>query len=123
MPESPLPDPPIDIATLIADAQAARVAAHVRVVLSRFKSHVSQSSNRKVKQMHKGFFEDCGGPIRGLRLPLNAWHALHREGITTLDQLKAKADRIHWLPGIGSKTALAIRVELDRVALLEAQSP
>jgi hypothetical protein len=73
--------------------------------------------------MHKGFFEDCGGPIRGLRLPLNAWNALHREGITTIDQLRAMADRIHWLPGIGPKTALAIRVELARVALLEAQSP
>jgi hypothetical protein len=115
--------PPIDIEILIEEAQAARVAAHIRVVLSRFKSHVNQSSNKKVKQMHKGFFEDCQGPIRGLRLPLNAWNALHREDITTIDQLRAMADRIHWLPGVGPKTALAIRVELGRVALLEAQSP
>jgi hypothetical protein len=73
--------------------------------------------------LDKGLFEDCEGPIRGLRLPLNAWNALHREGITTLEQLRAQADRIHWLPGIGAKTALAIRGELGRVALLEAQSP
>lgn len=72
--------------------------------------------------MHKGLFEDCEGPIRGLRLPLNAWNALHREGVTTIDQLRAMADKIHTLPGIGAKTALAIRVELGRVARLEAQS-
>jgi hypothetical protein len=50
MPDSPLPDPPIDIAILIEEAQAARVAAHIRGVFSRFKafkSHVNQSSNRK----------------------------------------------------------------------------
>ena len=123
MPDSPLPDPPIAIEILVAEAQAARVGAHIWVVISRYKSHVNQSSNRKVTQMHKGLFEDCEGAIRGLRLPLNAWDALHREGITTVDQLRAKADQIHRLPGIGPKTALAIRVELGRVALLEAQSP
>jgi hypothetical protein len=122
MPDSPLPNPPIDIAILIKDAQAARVAAHLRVVLSRLKSHMNPSSNRKVEQMHKGLFEDCEGPIRGLRLPLNAWNALHREGVTTIDQLRAMANKIHTLPGIGAKTALAIRVELGRVARLEAQS-
>jgi DNA-directed RNA polymerase alpha subunit len=107
---------------LIKDAQAARVAAHIQVVLSRFKSHVNPSSNRKVEQMRKGIFEDCEGPIRGLRLPLNAWNVLHRENITTLPQLTAIADRIERFPGIGAKTALAIRVELGRLALLEAQS-
>jgi hypothetical protein len=40
MPDSPLPDPPIDIEILIAEAQAARVLAHVRAILSRLKSHV-----------------------------------------------------------------------------------
>jgi hypothetical protein len=72
--------------------------------------------------MHKGFFADCEGPIRGLRLPLNAWNVLQRESITTLPQLTAIADRIERLPGIGAKTALAIRVELGRIALVEAQS-
>lgn len=43
--------------------------------------------NRRGKQMHKKLFEDCEGPIRGLRLPLNAWNALDRENITTLVQL------------------------------------
>jgi DNA-directed RNA polymerase alpha subunit len=122
MPDNPLPDLPIDIAILIKDAQAARVAAHLQVVLSRVKSHVNPSSNRKVEQMRKGIFEDCEGPIRGLRLPLDAWNALHREGVTTIDQLRAMADKIHTLPGIGAKTALAIRAELGRLALLEAQS-
>jgi endonuclease III len=116
MPDSPLPDPPIDIAILIKDAQAARIASHIRVVLSRFKSHMNQSSNRKAKQMLNGPFDDCEGPIRGLRLPLNAWNVLDRENITTLPQLTA-------LPGVGAKTALAIRVELGRIASLDVQSP
>jgi hypothetical protein len=123
MPDSPLPNPPIDITILIKDAQAARVAAHIRVVLSRFKSHMNQSSNRKMNQMHKGLYDDCEGPIRGLRLPLNAWNVLDRENITTLAQLVAIADRVERLPGIGAKTALAIRVELGRIALLGTQSP
>jgi len=73
--------------------------------------------------MHKGLYDDCEGPIRGLRLPLNAWNVLDRENITTLPQLTAIADRIERFPGIGPKTAQAIRVELGRIALLGAQSP
>jgi DNA-directed RNA polymerase alpha subunit len=60
-------------------------------------------------------WELIGGPIRGLRLPFDAWEALRREGITTLDRLRARADRIHTLPGIGSKTAQLIQEELARV--------
>jgi hypothetical protein len=56
-----------------------------------------------------------GGPIRGLRLPFQAWEALRKEGITTLDRLRAQADQIHTLPGIGPKTAQLIREELARV--------
>jgi hypothetical protein len=123
MPDTPLPHPPLDIALLIEKAHDARVAAHIGAVLARLKSHRNPSSNQKVEQLDKGLFEDCEGPIRGLRLPLNAWNALHREGITTIAQLRAKADRIERFSGIGPKTALAIRVELGRVALLEAQSP
>lgn len=122
MPHRP-PDFPTSAATLIEEAQAARVAAHVRVVFSHFKSYVNQSSNPKVEQMHKGLFDDCEGPIQGLWLPRNAWNALQMEGVTTIDQLRAMADQIHTLPGIGAKTALAVRVELGRVALLAAQSP
>jgi Holliday junction resolvasome RuvABC DNA-binding subunit len=66
------------------------------------------------------FFDDGEGPIRGLRLPLNAWIVLDRENITTLPQLTAIADRIERFSGIGPKTARAIRVELGRVALFEA---
>jgi hypothetical protein len=77
-------------------------------------------SSRKEKQMLKGLYEDCEGPIRGLRLPLNAWNVLHRENITTLPQLIAIADRIERLPGVEVKTALAIRAELGRIALLDA---
>jgi hypothetical protein len=47
MPDIPLPSPPIDIAILIKDAQAALVAAHIRVVLSRFKSHVNRRQTGK----------------------------------------------------------------------------
>jgi DNA-directed RNA polymerase alpha subunit len=122
MPNTPFPVPPLDIAILIEKAHDARVAAHIGAVLARLKSRGTTSSDRKVEQLDKGLFEICGGPIQGLRLPLNAWNVLHREGITTLDQLRAKADQIERFSGIGAKTALAIRVELGRVALLEAQS-
>jgi endonuclease III len=37
----------------------------------------------------------------------------------TIEQLRAKADQIHKLPGIGRKTAQLIRDELARVALPE----
>lgn len=47
MPDSPVPNPPIEIAILIKDAQAARVAAHIRAVLSRFKSHVNRCQTGK----------------------------------------------------------------------------
>ena len=103
-----LPDFPTSTVILIKEAQAARVAEHNRAVLAR-STLTSQSSNREEKQMHKGLFDDCEGPIRGLRLPLNAWNVLDRENITTLAQLTAIADRIERLPGIGAKTALAIR--------------
>ncbi|PVE23660.1 hypothetical protein DC522_14515 [Microvirga sp. KLBC 81] len=59
-------------------------------------------------------WERIGGPIRGLRLPFQAWEALRQEGITSLDRLRAMADQIHTLPGIGPKTAQLIREELAR---------
>ena len=61
------------------------------------------------------------GPIRGLQLPLAAWNSLHDEGITTLDQLKAVADRLERFVGIGSKMAYVIREELARVTVAETQ--
>ena len=61
----------------------------------------------------------CKGPIRVLRLPLNAWIVLDREALRA-PQLTAIADRIERFPGVGAKTAQAIRVELGRIALLEA---
>jgi DNA-directed RNA polymerase alpha subunit len=64
--------------------------------------------------MPHGKWERFSGPIRGLRLPLNAWDALRREGITTIGQLRAVADRLETLPGIGPKTAHLIREELAR---------
>jgi endonuclease III len=60
----------------------------------------------------QGKWERFGGPIRGLRLPLNAWDALRAEGITTIGQLREVADRLETLPGIGPKTAQLIREEL-----------
>ncbi|KLK93027.1 hypothetical protein AA309_10620 [Microvirga vignae] len=60
------------------------------------------------------------GDIPGLRLPRYAWEMLHEQGITTLDQLRAVADRLHKLPGIGTKTAQLIREELARATPPEA---
>jgi hypothetical protein len=52
------------------------------------------------------------GPIRGLHLPHNAWVALGRENIMTIDQLRAVADNHTSFDGIGPKTAQAVRAEL-----------
>jgi hypothetical protein len=54
------------------------------------------------------------GPIEGLRLPPRAWAVLQREGITTMDQLRAVADRLEWFEGVGFRTALAMREEIGR---------
>ena len=59
--------------------------------------------------------EPVPGPIDGLRLPRRAWKMLQQENITTLDRLKAVADRIERFERIGPKTAQAIRAELTRV--------
>jgi hypothetical protein len=61
----------------------------------------------------------CEGPLPGLRLPVHAWDVLAREGITTLDQLRTVADRVHHFIGIGPKTARIVREELAR---LESES-
>jgi endonuclease III len=45
---------------------------------------------------------------------------LSTQNITTLPQLTAIADRIERLPGVGRKTALALRAELGRIALPDA---
>jgi hypothetical protein len=59
------------------------------------------------------------GSIRGLRLPLRVWNALQKENITTAEQLKALAEHLERLPGLGSRTAKLIRAELARVATME----
>ena len=59
----------------------------------------------------------CKGHIPGLLLPQNVWIALARENIRTIVQLDALAIRIeHLVPGIGLKSAKAIRAELARIA-------
>ena len=61
-------------------------------------------------------FDDVGeGPIGSLRLPLSAWAALDRAGITTLDQLRAQIGRIQRFDGIGPKTARLLKQELARL--------
>ncbi|WP_157934315.1 hypothetical protein [Microvirga ossetica] len=55
--------------------------------------------------MPNHYLERWEGPNRGFRLPLAAWNSLHEEGITTLDQLKAGADQLERLVGIGAKMA------------------
>jgi hypothetical protein len=76
----------------------------------------------KVKQVHHAY-DNCSGPIEGLRLPLRAWAVLRRENIMTLNRLKAVAHRIEQFTSVGVKTAQVIRAELARVALLEEQPP
>jgi hypothetical protein len=71
--------------------------------------------------MSYSFHADCEGPIRGVHLPPYVWNVLRREGITTLDQLRAVADQIHWVPGLGFRTARVIRAELARVTAIEVQ--
>ena len=62
------------------------------------------------------------GHIPGLRLPAGIWAVLRKEGILTLEHLRAKADRIHRLPGIGRMATQLIRDELARVASGENHS-
>ena len=59
------------------------------------------------------------GPIRGLRLPLAAWNCPHNEGITTIGQLTAAADRLERLAGVGLNMARVIREELAHVSAAE----
>jgi hypothetical protein len=61
-------------------------------------------------------YETCEGPIGGLYLPPNAWEALCRENIETLDQLKASVGWLELYEGMEPKTAQGIRLELARVA-------
>jgi DNA-directed RNA polymerase alpha subunit len=74
---------------------------------------------QEVEPMPNHYKERWEGPIRGLRLPLAAWNSLHNEGITTIDQLTAVADRLERLPGIGLTMARVIREELARVSAPE----
>jgi hypothetical protein len=72
-----------------------------------------------MRQMPNGPWQRCEGHIPGLLLSQIAWNALQREGIMTLDQLRAVADRIERIErieGIGVKIAQAIRDELARLA-------
>ena len=72
--------------------------------------------------MPNHFDERWEGPIRGLRLPLIVWNTLRDEGITTLDQLRAVADQLERLPGIGAKMARVTRDELTRASAPEGSS-
>jgi hypothetical protein len=67
------------------------------------------------------FYDTCAGPIEGLCLPLLAWDVLHRENIDTINQLRAKADQLEQLDGIGSRMAHIIRQELARATAPEEQ--
>ena len=61
-------------------------------------------------------YETCEGPIGGLYLPSNAWEALCRENIVTLDQLLASVGWLELYEGIKPKTPQVIRLELAHVA-------
>ena len=66
--------------------------------------------------MPNHFNDRLVGHIRGLRLPPSVWNSLRDEGISTLDQLKAVADELEGLVGIGPKTARIIRDEIARIS-------
>jgi len=55
------------------------------------------------------------GSIPGLLLPPRAWNALAKAGIRGLEDLKAMSERLHLLPGVGSKTARIIRDAVERL--------
>jgi len=61
------------------------------------------------------FYDTCAGPIEGLYLPPLAWEVLRRENIDTVDQLRANADRLEQLDGIGFRMARVIRQELAHI--------
>jgi hypothetical protein len=62
------------------------------------------------------FHEICSGHIPGLRLPFSTWRALAADQILTLAELIAVADGIERSPGIGTRSAQLIRLELARIA-------
>jgi hypothetical protein len=71
-------------------------------------------------QVTNHYHERCEGPIRGLQLPLTVWNSLRDADITTIDQLKAVADRLErTIPRIGPIAARIIREELARVSAVE----
>jgi len=124
-----LPDLPINVESLIREAREARarqadeqVTAHIRAVLSRRKSHSSSGSGPMEEPHRSGPFETFEGSIGGLNLPSNAWEALHRENIETLDQLKANGGWLELYEGIEPQTAQVIRLELARVAAPEGNT-
>jgi hypothetical protein len=82
----------------------------------------NSAPSERYMQMLNHYHERWEGPIRGLRLPLAAWNRLMDEGITTIDELKAAADRLERIPRIGSKTARLIREEIARISAPEERS-
>jgi hypothetical protein len=63
------------------------------------------------------------GPIKGFWLPQRVWAGLVEEGITTLEQLRAIADRLETIPGIGPKSAQVIREQLVRLDAPDREPP
>jgi len=59
------------------------------------------------------------GPISGLYLPAIAWNVLLQEGIRTIDQLSAIADRLEQFAGVEPRMAHAIRQALACATLRE----
>jgi hypothetical protein len=66
---------------------------------------------------------NCCGPIKDILLPPEAWHILRRENITTLNKLRAVADRLEQFRGIGPRRAQMIRAELARLASSSGARP
>jgi L-fucose isomerase-like protein len=65
------------------------------------------------------FHDTYAGPLGGLYLPRIAWEALRQEGIHSIDQLMAHADRLEQFDGIEPKIAQVIRQALACAVLRE----
>ena len=68
-------------------------------------------------------FDTYPGPISGLYLPRMAWNVLRQEGIRTIDQLSAIADRLEHFAGIEPGMANVVRQALACAALREECTP
>jgi hypothetical protein len=66
--------------------------------------------------MPQAFPKSADDPFRGLLLPMEAWKAIDKAHITSLEQLKDLAPQIGQVPSIDPDVAKIIKDRLDRLA-------